>query len=83
MGRGFCQRKNYEKEFGAKLKGSIGSAGLMCKKVARALGIADGTLSRRFENPGKMTLLELKAFIKLTGLKKEEILNYLYEGDEH
>lgn len=80
MGRGFLQKKDYEKEFGDKLKGSIGSSGLMCKKVAINLNISDQTLSRRFKKPGMMTLLELKTFIKLTNLSSDEVINYLYEG---
>ena len=80
MGRGFCQKKDYEKEFGNKLKGSIGSAGLICKKVAKNLNISDQTLSKRFKEPGMMTLFELKAFIRLTNLSSDAVVNYLYEG---
>ncbi len=54
----------------------------MCNKVAKTLGITDQTLSRRFKNPVMMTLLELKIFIKITHLSQEEVMNYLYEGEE-
>lgn len=81
MGRGFCQRKNWEKDFGSKVKGYITGAGIQCKKMAQVLDTTEQTLSRRFKNPSSMRLSDLKCIIRLTELPKEEVIKYLYEEE--
>jgi hypothetical protein len=78
MPRGFCQRVNYEERFGKVLRGVVYSNG-KCKEAEKILGIGKTTLSSRFKNPGKMSITELKLFIKMGNIPEEDILNYLYE----
>lgn len=78
MGRGFCQRVNYEERFGRVLRGVVYANG-RCKDAERILGIARSTLSSRFKNPGKMPITELKLFIKMGNIPENVILDYLYE----
>ena len=82
MGRGFCKKVNYEEVFGNHIKGNIITSGQMCKRVARNLMIGNSTLSSRFNHPGKMSLGELKRFIKAGYVGKDELIFYLYEGKE-
>jgi hypothetical protein len=72
--------KDYEKDFGAELKASATRLRMSVPMVAKAIGINERTVSRRYQNPGKMDLEELKRFIKATGITKETVINYLYEG---
>ena len=44
--------------------------------------IGNSTLSSRFNHPGKMSLGELKRFIKAGYVGKDELIFYLYEGKE-
>lgn len=78
MGRGYCQRINYEERFGKILRGAVYANG-KCKDAEKILGIAKSTLSSRFKNPGKMPLTELKLFIKMGRISEEDVINYLYE----
>lgn len=78
MGRGFCQRINYEERFGKVLRGVVYANG-KCKDAEKILGIGKTTLSSRFKNPGRMPITELKMFIKLGNISEEEVIKYLYE----
>ena len=73
---------NCEKNFGAKLNAQIVEKRLRRDKVAQKIGVCDKTLKSRFDTPHQMTLGQLKLFIKVTGLSKESIIEYLYEGRE-
>jgi hypothetical protein len=73
---------DYEKKFGARLRSAIFEKRMECREVAKIIGNCDSTMSSRFSNPGKMTLGELKLFIKATGIGKEAVIDYLYEGSE-
>lgn len=74
-------RPNYEKMFGDALRGAVYGTGKECREVAAAVGRTGRTLSSRFKEPGQMPLVELKAYIKVTGLRPEEVFKYLYEKE--
>lgn len=78
MGRGFCQKTNYEERFGMVLRGAVFAKGT-CKEADKKLGVSKATLSSRFKNPGKMPLTELKLFIKMGNIQEQDVINYLYE----
>lgn len=78
MGRGFCQRTNYEENFGKVIRGAVFGFG-KCKDVEKILGISRTTMSSRFKKPGMMPLKELKMLIRLGGISEEEVVKYLFE----
>lgn len=80
MGRGFCQKINFEERFGKVLRGAVYANG-KCYEAGRILNISRATLSSRFKNPGKMPLTELKMFIKLGKISEEDVIAYLYEKE--
>ena len=71
-------RKDYEAEFGSVIRGAVYARG-QCQEAEKVLGISHGTLSNRFKHPGKMSLLELKRFIRFYRIPEEEVIKYLYE----
>ena len=78
MGRGYCQKVNFEERFGKVLRGVVFANG-KCKDAEKIIGIGKSTMSSRFKNPGKMPLTELKLFIKFGNIPEEDVINYLYE----
>lgn len=74
-------KPNYDKMFGDALRGAVFGTGKECQEIAAAVGRTGRTLSNRFRDPGQMTLSELKSYIKVTGLRQEDILKYLYEKE--
>ena len=72
--------KDYEKDFGAELKASATRLRMEVPTVAKLVGVHERTISRRYSNPGKMSLEEFKRFIKATHVGKEAVIEYLYEG---
>ena len=78
MGRGFLQRTDFESEFGKVLRGAVYANG-KCMDAQKIIGISKPTLTNRFKEPGKMTLSELKKFIKLGRIPEEEVIRYLYK----
>ena len=78
MGRGYCQKVNFEERFGKVLRGVVFANG-KCKDAEKIIGIGKSTMSSRFKNPGKTPLTELKLFIKLGNIPEEDVINYLYE----
>ena len=78
MGRGYCQKVNFEERFGKVLRGVVFANG-KCKDAEKIIGIGKSTMSSRFKNPGKMPLTELKLFIELGNIPEEDVINYLYE----
>jgi len=72
--------KDYEKDFGAVLKASAVRLRMEVPTVAKLVGIHERTVSRRYSNPGKMSLEEFKRFIKVAHVDKESVIDYLYEG---
>ena len=78
MGRGYCQKVNFEERFGKVLRGVVFANG-KCKDAEKIIGIGKSTMSSRFKNPGKMPLTEPKLFIKLGNIPEEDVINYLYE----
>lgn len=73
-------KPNYETIFGTAMKAAVVRSNQMSREVGKKIGNCEATMSRRYRNPGQMTLSELKLFIKATGLGKEDVINYLYEG---
>ena len=71
---------DFEKKFGAKLNAKIVETRQQRANVAKRMGVCDKTLKNRFDNPGQMTLFQLKQYIKATGIEKETVIEYLYEG---
>lgn len=65
-------------ELGKKMKSAIMESDENCMGTADKIGISNITLSRRFKDPSQMTLGQMKTFIRITGLKKEAVITYLY-----
>lgn len=65
-------------ELGKKMKSSIMESDENCMSTADKIGISNITLSRRFKDPSQMTLGQLRIFIRITGLRKEDVIAYLY-----
>ena len=74
-------KPNYDKLFGDALRGAVFGTGKDCYEVAEAVGRTGRTLSNRFKDPGKITLSELKAYIRVTDLRPEDVFKYLYEKE--
>lgn len=74
-------KPNHDKLFGDALRGAVFGTGKECYEVAEAVGRTGRTLSKRFKDPGQMTLHELKAYIKVTNLRPEVVFKYLYEKE--
>jgi len=72
--------KDHEKDFGAELKAAIIRNRMKVPEVAKKVGFTDRTMTNRFTKPSDMTLGQMKLFIKATGMDKETVINYLYEG---
>jgi hypothetical protein len=72
--------KDYEGDFGAELKATIVRNRMRAPDVAKKVGFTYRTLMNRFVKPSDMTLGQMKLFIKATGIDKETVINYLYEG---
>lgn len=64
--------------FGKKMKSVIMESDGNCTTTADKIGISNITLSRRFKDPSQMTLGQLRIFIRITGLRKEDVIAYLY-----
>ena len=73
-------KKNYEAEFGSVIRGSVYAKG-QCQQAEKVIGVSRGTLSSRFREPGKMSLAELKRFIKFGHIPREDVIAYLYEEE--
>lgn len=61
-------------------------AGLLKKeKNANDLAAKSGTCSKtvynRYEKPANMTVKELRAYIKESGVSQEEVIDFLFEGN--
>ena len=49
------------------------------KKLMKSAGRSSSTYYKRKEEPERMTVSELRAFIKVLKIPEEEVLNFLYE----
>lgn len=50
------------------------------KDLAEISGTCPSTVYNRYAEPSEMTVRELRAYIKVSGLSQEEIIDFLYEG---
>lgn len=71
---------NHEAIFSESMEVALVRKKVTKKTIAERTGIHRSTISRYYQKPGTMTLETLKQIIKLTGLPKEDVINYLYEG---
>ena len=51
-------------------------------KLMKSAGKCSSTFYKRRDNPEKMTVLELRAFIRLLKIPEEEVLDFLYDKRE-
>ena len=79
MGKSILE-PSWDKKFGAKLHSQVIESMQDDEKLAKRMDVCSRTLRSRYKNPAQMTLRELKLFIKATGLPRESVMNYLYEG---
>ena len=74
----FCV--NYEAQFSEDMEVALVKKKITKTEISEKTGNSRSTIHRYFKNPRTMTVDALKKIIKMTGLPKEEVINYLYEG---
>ena len=50
------------------------------KEISEKTGICRTTIQRYYKHPRTMTVDTLKQIVKMTGIPKEELVAYIYEG---
>lgn len=73
-------KPDYDKIFCAELSCAITRSFLSKQEVADKTGITKRMLYYKLETPKSISLEWLKKFVKVTNMKPEVILDYLYEG---
>ena len=73
-------KPDYEKILGAEIDCAITRSFLSKEQVANMTGISKRMLYYKLKTPKSISLEWLKAFIKVTNINPEVILDYLYEG---
>ncbi len=71
---------NHEAMFSENMEVALVRKKVTKKAIAERTGISRSTICRYYQKPRTMTVDALKQIIKMTGLPKEEVMNYLYEG---
>lgn len=67
------------KRFGDVVDAYMKLARIDYKHLMKSAGRSSSTFYKRKEEPEKMTVSELRAFIKILKIPEEEILNFLYD----
>lgn len=73
---------NHEAIFSENMEVALVRKKVTKKVIAEKTGISRCTIQRYYQKPRTMTLETLKQIIRLTGLPKEDVINYLYEGKD-
>lgn len=73
-------KPNREKILGAEIDCAITKSFMSKEEIADMTGVSKRMLYYRIEKPQSIKLDWLKMFIKVTNMKPEVILDYLYDG---
>lgn len=73
---------NHEAIFSENMEVALVRKKVTKKAISEKTGIHRNTICRYYQKPRTMTLETLKQIIRLTGLPKEDVINYLYEGKD-
>lgn len=71
---------NYEAQFSEDMEVALVKKKITKKALCEKTGNSRSTIHRYFKSPRTMTVDALKQIIKMTGLPKDEVIKYLYEG---
>lgn len=71
---------NHEAIFSENMSIALVRKKITKKAISNKTGISRSTISRYYQEPRKMTVDALKKIIKLTGIPKEDVIAYLFEG---
>lgn len=68
-----------DKRFIRNVKSGLVKKGMCATELAKKIGTSSKTVYKRYGEPEKMTVKELRGYIRVTGIPKEEILDFLCE----
>lgn len=76
-------KPNYNKIFSGEMDAAASRNFYKWKDVADRTGVCESTVRNYYNNPIKIPMGWLKAFVNVTNLDPDILLNYFYEGKYH
>ncbi len=68
-----------DKRFVRNVKAGLMKKDMNATDLAKRVGMSPKTVYNRYENPDKMTVKELRAYIRVSGVSKEDVIDFLCE----